>query len=351
MRDMIAYADKNALYEISFRDVMKQSYEHFHPMLRWRDIVFTFNYFTFIFLINYILLPLFFYRKKYVIFVGFSLLALTGSIFIEEFVLEKIFYPNTPVADIYPGLFFNMLQIGPVFLLFVGCKLAWDNLQKQSQLEQMEKEHVQSQLQFLKSQLNPHFLFNNLNNLYAYSQEDSPKTQDFILKLSAILRYMLYESKENFVPLEKELTYLEDFISLQELQMETRGEVHFEVLGDIRNKWIAPLILITFVENCFKHSLTSQTDGIFIEIRVRIKDQKLEFFSVNTFSDIENSSQPLLTSGIGLDNVRKRLNLLYKDLHHLKTYTQGDKYYVELSLLLAETSSPHELTHKMASPI
>ncbi len=333
-RDMIAYANSNHFFNLPFKDVIERSYEHFHPILRWQDLAFTLNYFVFIFLINYILLPGFFYRKKYVVFVILSLLAMGGSIVVEEFVLEKIFYSNTAVADFFPGFFINSMQVGPVFLFFVGFKLAWDNLQKQSQLEQMEKEHVQSQLQFLKSQLNPHFLFNNLNNLYSYSQENSPKTQDIILQLSAILRYMLYESKENFVPLHKELTYLEDFIRLQELQMEDRGVVNFQVTGETGNQMIAPLILITFVENCFKHSLSSQTDDISIDIRANVEDHTLKFHCANTFSEVENTAQKYISNGIGLSNVKKRLDLLYPGKYDLGNHAKDNIYYVDLILKL-----------------
>lgn len=298
------------------------------------EFVFAVNYLLATLLINYWLLPHFLYRKRYLLFTVLTALVILLAIIVEEFALEPLLLPNTKIAERFLGFFFNLLDIGPVLLLFVGFKLAWDNLHQQSRLEQAEKEKVDSQLQFLKSQLNPHFLFNNLNNLYSYAQENSPKTQEIILQLSAILRYMLYESGEKFVPLEKELKYLEDFIRLQELQMEDRGEVHFVVEGSPYGKRIAPLILITFVENCFKHSLSSQADDIRIDIRAVISNHQLVFHCTNTFSESSSTADEYLNNGIGLGNVRKRLALLYTERHQLATYPKDGLYVVELELQL-----------------
>jgi two-component system LytT family sensor kinase len=224
----------------------------------------------------------------------------------------------------------------------VCAKLAWDNLKKQNVLEELEKERAESQLQFLKSQLNPHFLFNNLNNLYSYAQEGSPKTSEIILQLSAIMRYMLYESKENFVDLAKEIQYLGDFIKLQELQMEDRGKVNFKVNGRPQGKLIAPLVLITFVENCFKHSMSGQAKDIEISIFADINEEEIHFRCENTFEPVDNTSNEYLTSGIGLANTRKRLELLYPGEHHLEAGPQEDRYVVDLRL-------PLSLAHRSTS--
>lgn len=302
--------------------------------LQFVDFVFALNYFLVIILINYRLLPQFFYRKRYGSFLLLSFLALVGAILIEEFVLEQLFFPGTRRSENFQGFLPNLLEIGPTIVFFVGFKLAWDNLQKQSALERVEKEKVESQLQFLKSQLHPHFLFNNLNNLYSYAQEGSPKTPEIILHLSAIMRYMLYESRENLVPLEKELKYLEDFIRLQELQMEGRGKVEYAVAGDIRAKRIAPMILIAFVENCYKHSLSSQAEDIWIRIKAEIKGEELWFECANTFAETVNSSDNYLNKGIGLENVRKRLELQYPGKHRLETDVKDNVYLVRLRLEL-----------------
>ncbi len=302
--------------------------------LQFADFVFALNYFFVILLINYYFLPRFFYRKRYGLFLLLSVLTMVGAILIEEFVLESLFFPDTKRADTFLGFLPNLLELGPTILVFVGFKLAWDNLQRQSALEKVEKEKTESQLQFLKSQLNPHFLFNNLNNLYSYAQENSPKTPEIILQLSAIMRYMLYESQENYVSLDKEIKYLGDFIQLQELQMEDRGMVKFSVIGNTHSQRIAPMILIAFVENCFKHSLSSQADDIDIQVEVEVSDQNLSFRCTNTFAEMGNSSDQYLNRGIGLQNVRKRLELQYPEKYQLETEVKKSVYIVNLRLEL-----------------
>ena len=308
--------------------------------LGFKDFAFALNYLVVVLLISYWILPKYLYRKKYWQTALFGVLILLAGVLIEEYVMERIFYGNQKRGQTFPGFLPTLWDIGPTILFFVGAKLAWDNLRKQNDLEQLQKEKMESQLQFLKSQLNPHFLFNNLNNLYSYAQEGSAKTGDIILQLSAIMRYMLYESRENFVPLEKELQYLRDFIRLQELQMEDRGTVRFEVTGQTGGRMIAPLVLITFVENCFKHSMSGQAGDIEIDIQAIIEEDQLHFHSRNTFAPEEHSTSTnrYLTRGIGLENVRKRLELQYPDRHELLIRREDNFFIVDLHLDLRPES-------------
>ncbi|MGI9541909.1 MAG: sensor histidine kinase [Cyclobacteriaceae bacterium] len=301
--------------------------------LQIRDFVFTLNYLLVVLLINYWLLPRYFYRKHYFTFALLSIAILGGAILIEEFVMEQIYFSDSRGQG-FSGFLPTLLDIGPTILFFVGFKLAWDNLKKQNALEQVQKEKVESQMQFLKSQLNPHFLFNNLNNLYSFAQEKSPKTPEIIMQLSAIMRYMLYESNDNLVSLEKELKYLEDFINLQELQMEGRGKVEFTIQGEAQGKMIAPMVLIAFVENCFKHSLSSQAEGIRIDIKAEVTGDQLHFKCSNTFTETGNTSGKYLSQGIGMENVQKRLELQYPDKYEFTTSIQDSVYHVDLRLTL-----------------
>jgi len=214
----------------------------------------------------------------------------------------------------------------------VGFKFAWDAQQKQSELEQLNTAMAESRMQFLKSQINPHFLFNNLNNLYAYALEESPKTPTIILKLSSLLRYMLYDCQEKLVLVEKEINSLQDFIHLQELQIEDRGDIQFTTSGQTSNWKIAPLILIVFIENCFKHSTSSQTDNIQIDIDLAIQGAQLIMNCSNTFSPTTNTQK--LTKGIGLKNVKDRLALLYPNAHQLDIQENRNVYKVQLELVL-----------------
>ena len=214
--------------------------------------------------INYIWLPIFYKRKNILVFVGMVVISIIVSALIEEFILEKIFFTGRRADSI--RMFWAFIDIIPVVAILFGIKLGWDAVMKQIEVDKLEEVVKESQLQFLRSQINPHFLFNNLNNLYAYSLESSAKTPEIILELSSLLRYMLYECKEEYVSLSKEIDQLKNFVSLNELQIEDRGKVQFTVEGLDESYKIAPLLMMAFVENAFKHSLNSQSDNIEIEV-------------------------------------------------------------------------------------
>lgn len=282
--------------------------------------------------ITYYLMPKYLYKKKYwQFFLGTALLVVV-IITIEELVLEPIIFPGTRRGDTFPGVYISLLGILPVMFILSGCKFGWDALQKQAQIDELETTIQESELQFLRSQINPHFLFNNLNNLYSYALQESPKTPEIILEMSGVLRYMLYESKEQFVPLKKELEQLGNFIRLYKLQIEDRGEVHFDVEKIDSDFKIAPLILIVFIENAFKHSQSGQSSDIKIDISVKLKNTTLEFICENNYES--GFSLDSVAKGIGLKNVKKRLELLYPKKHILQIEEADNSYKVYLKLEL-----------------
>ena len=306
------------------------SFDRAHPLIEVHEVVFFLVYAAVALLINYILLPRFYYRKKYIPFALYILLVIIAVILVEELILERIFFSDTR-ANNFPGVLFTLVQILPVITILVGFKFARDALVKQSLVDELQHNIIESELQFLKSQINPHFLFNNLNNLYSYALTGSPKTPEIILELSGVLRYMLYECKEKYVPLKKEIMQLENFVNLNKMQIEGRGEVRFSAPNLESNYQIAPLILVVFIENAFKHSSASQSDDIFIEIDMRLSDQgRLNFSCKNTFQ--KQSNYDRIETGIGLENVRKRLALLYPDAHELDIRKGDDHYEVKLSI-------------------
>lgn len=305
--------------------------ERHSPVIDLPKICFYLSYVAASLFISYYLLPLYFYPKKYVAFSIGVLIVLSMVILVEELVLEQIFYPNSRGTS-FPGVIHTLLEVLPLILILTGFKFAWDAQQKQSEVERLNTAVAESRLQFLKSQINPHFLFNNLNNLYAHALENSTKTPKIILELSSLLRYMLYDCKENLVSLEKEIQCLRDFIQLQELQIEDRWEVQFTVHGQVNDYLISPLILIVFVENCFKHSVSSQTENIRIDIDLSIENDQLIMVCVNNFSLHSNTDS--LSKGIGLENVQSRLDLLYPNAHALRIKEIGNIYKVRLTLNL-----------------
>jgi LytS/YehU family sensor histidine kinase len=288
------------------------------------------------FIINYVLLPRFFYRKKYLPFSILVILTIMSGVLMEELVLEQLFFPDTRGSH-FPGVFYSLLGTLPVVSILVGFKFAWDAFRKEREVEQLREAVKESELQFLKSQINPHFLFNNLNNLYAHAIEQSARTPEIILELSAVLRYMLYDCKEPFVPLSKELEQLSSFIKLSELQIENRGEVNFYTQLKQEAYVIAPLLLLVFIENAFKHSTASQSSNIEIEVRLELNEEGiLEFYCANTYEKESNLGS--ISGGIGLENVKKRLQWLYPNMHELNIVQDQMWYEVSLSIQLKRAS-------------
>ncbi len=329
---------KEAIYQVLFLLLLFALYvfDRHDPEIDTSRVVFYLFYVLVSLFVSYVLIPTFFYTKKYLLF-ALSLLLVLGFVYsIEEFVLEKLFFPDNR-GKYVSNVFYTLIDIVPFIIMMVSFKLAWDANKNQREVEQLRSSVQESELKFLKSQINPHFLFNNLNNLYSYAMVSSPKTPSIILELSSVLRYMLYDCKEDFVLLDKEIKHLESFVALNEMQIEGRGTVTFTVKGNQRDFQIAPLILVVFIENAFKHSTNSQSENIKIDIELEVTDAgELNFICQNSFQSISNDQN--LSKGIGLENVKKRLQLLYPEKHLLKITESDNLYSAFLSLSLNSKS-------------
>jgi len=329
---------KEVLFQIVLHIVLFVffSFDRNQPQIHEYKIVAFLNYALGAVVINYVLLPRYFYQKKYLLFFLYVTIMVATIIAVEELILERIYFPDTRGKH-FPGIFYSLLDVMPVITILAGFKFAWDASIKQRELEELRSSVKESELQFLKSQINPHFLFNNLNNLYSYAIEQSPKTPSIILELSSVLRYMLYDCKEDFVGLGKEIEHLKNFTQLNELQIEDRGKVTFEA-GNIPSGYlIAPLILNVFIENAFKHSTASQSEDILIDIHIQLDaNGQLDFECKNSFRHVTNTDK--LNNGIGLKNVKKRLQLLYPDAHTLRINDANDIYSVHLKMNLKSIS-------------
>lgn len=290
------------------------------------------NYLTAAMVINYLLLPQFYYKKRQVLFFLSVIVLITLVILVDELVLEQIYFPTTR-GTYFPGFFYTLVETLPIIIIIVAFKFAWDFHQKQNEIERLKTLVKDSELQFLKSQINPHFLFNNLNNLYSYAIENSPKTPSIILELSSVLRYMLYDCKGDVVPLSKELKHLRNFTALNELQIENRGIVRFTESIKSTEYAISPLILVVFIENAFKHSTESLSKNILIDISLEVSETGLlTFKSINSFKPGYISKSR--SKGIGLENVVKRLHLLYAKKHELHIQQNDSLYIVTLTMQL-----------------
>ncbi len=230
-------------------------------------------------------------------------------------------------AEVAGYFFFNMFISGFFVVASSLIRFASDWFGNESAQKNLIREKKEMELQFLKSQLNPHFLFNSLNNIYSLAYQKSDKTADAILKLSEIMRYMIYESNDSWVSLSKEIEYVQSFIELQKLRFKDGAAVEFTQNGEIDNQQIVPLILISFVENAFKHGVANDPENP-IKINI-IANQKILHFSVSNKKNSYNKDQ---MGGIGLYNVERRLQLLYPDRYKLNIVNSETHYTSELML-------------------
>lgn len=209
------------------------------------------------------------------------------------------------------------------FLYFIVTEW-YNNNRKQKELE---KEKISAELAFLKSQINPHFLFNTLNDIYALTYRKSDEAPNAVLKLSDLLRYMLKESDEQFADLKKEIDYLKNVIDLFQIGQKGTAYIQFEVEGEVNKQQIAPLILINFVENAFKHGVIDNPSHP-IQIKIKIELNEMVFLMSNK----KNQDYKDKTVGIGLSNVKRRLELIYPDQHWLEIKDETDTFTVELKI-------------------
>ena len=236
--------------------------------------------------------------------------------------------------------YFSWWQVSAFFLFYVmitsllKLSRSWFEVNAlQKQLLETETAKVQMELRALKAQINPHFFFNTLNGIYSMSLDQDARLPDTILKLSQLMRYFLYESGEEKVSLEKEWQALQDYMSLQQLRTGPVLQVKTDVQGAIRSQQVAPLIFITFLENAFKHGSRSNALSNFISISLKIENTTLHFRIENSKGVIDDVEKNL-PGGLGLENVKRRLQLLYPGRHHLQIAENNDQFIAELQLQL-----------------
>ena len=220
-------------------------------------------------------------------------------------------------------------------VIFLGMiRFAVDWFEFEARRKNIENERLTAELNFLKAQINPHFLFNTLNNLYYLAYTQSPKSTEVIAKLSQMMRYMIYDSNHPLVPLSKEIEYMENYISLERLRLNEEIPIRLNVEGGNPNDYlIAPLIFITFLENAFKHGVSNNHPKAWVSVSILLKDNECVY-------RVENSKIPFVKpeagekSGIGLQNVKRRLELSYPGKHSLTVSDLSDRYAVELNVQL-----------------
>jgi two-component system LytT family sensor kinase len=217
-----------------------------------------------------------------------------------------------------------------VFTVGTCIKLIQQWLSSEETRREIENDKLNTELSFLKSQINPHFLFNTLNNIYSLAVVKSDATAPAVMKLSAIMRYVISDTKQNWVPLEKEIQFIQHYIDLQKVRLTEKVKIDFTVSGNIEGKNVAPLIFIPFVENAFKYGIsTKENSDIIIRVDVAGKEVKL---TVNN-KIIAQERDADGNTGIGLKNTKRRLELLYPETHTLEVKKEENHFNVNLSLI------------------
>jgi two-component system LytT family sensor kinase len=286
----------------------------------------------------YLLMPLFFYPQKYLQYAAWTLLLLLLGGFLQRSSAYAIWVPwdtihNPAMARLEKTDFWIPVRIFknaagniPVVAITMIIKLMRNAIKQEKNLRELEQEKFNAELGLLKAQINPHFFFNTLNSLYALSLKGSTQASNVVLRLSDLMHYMLHEASAPLVLLQDEIKHLENYIGIEQLRFADRLDLSFQYSGNTHGKMIAPLLLLPFVENAFKHSL-AETDG-WITINLKVAGSKL-------FFKVENSYQPPVTpgnSGLGLKNVTRRLELTYPGHHELLINQNDNVFEADLKL-------------------
>lgn len=284
----------------------------------------------------YYLAPRFYCQKHYLKYFGAVLLLLIGFHFLKPFdnLLKDYFRyfgmhvgqiePYDPTRiDVFSNVFFFVVMS---LSLAIRVIKRWQESEKR--ILQAEADKANAELSFLKNQINPHFLFNTLNNIYSLSVVQDPKTSLSIMKLSNLMRYIADDAIKDFISLEREAAYIRDFIDLQKLRLGQNMQVDFTVTGNTENKSIAPLILMSFVENTFKYGVTTREPAT-IAISLFSDEKKITFFCQNKILVQQHRVE---STGIGLANTRHRLNMIYPGRHTLEIDDSNGLFTVNLTL-------------------
>ncbi len=283
-------------------------------------------------------------KMHYERFALFILLTIIGGGLILWGVIFYIVYPLRfePVilstASYWDGykIAQNALEINMLIIFTSAVKILKHWYQNEQHTKELMQEKLQAELKFLKAQIHPHFLFNTLNNLYSLTLQKSDYAPEVVLKLSGLVNYMLYYTKAQEVPLSKEIESMHNYIALEKIRYGTELEIAFDISGNTASSMISPMLLLPFIENSFKHGVSDEIKEKWIIINLQVNQHFLTL-------KVENSKSPLshyhqerdYTGGIGLKNVRRRLELLYPDQYELKILDEENSYLVVMKLQLA----------------
>lgn len=284
----------------------------------------------------YFVIPLYFEKRN----IGQFILTLLLLIFLSTFVhriiiytlIQPLFYPDYSIAFWNYGKIlygaFDVFSVAAIAICIKLFKTRYESVQREKELKTQK---LTAELNFLKAQMNPHFLFNTLNNIYALSLNNSPETSNSILKLSELLRFMIHDGSLEKIRLSEEISTLKDYIELEKLRYGDRLNIIFEKDIDNENEMIAPLLLLPFVENSFKHGASESRFASSLNISLYLKNGILTFKVINSKENEEPNKH-----GIGLKNIKRQLELIYGKYHSLEIKNSSQQFEVSLTINIAE---------------
>ncbi len=284
---------------------------------------------------NYYLIPIFLRIRKYLLYIISIVLTITFICFVHiVFLLWTDTIDDTEKYSLWSLEFFINDSISVSYTLAITMTLMFFKqwFEKERLTDKLEKLNAETELKFLKSQINPHFLFNSLNSVYALTLSKSDMAPKVVLKLSEILRYILYEGGDKVVELNKELDYLVNYLELEKIRYGNRLSTKLEINGNPSGIEIAPMLFLPFVENSFKHGVNATVGIAFVDIKLTVSKAQLLFIIENNKAESSELPKPDYLGGIGIDNVKKRLNLIYPKKHRLQIEELSHAYKVMLRI-------------------
>ncbi|HOZ30549.1 MAG TPA: histidine kinase [Bacteroidales bacterium] len=296
------------------------------------------------FYVNYLIfIPGLLFKKKYLLYTISTIACIIGFSFIIEFFVSYIlnsppsmsgqgdFMPPSPPGEMN-GPLKGVSVFSIVFVISTALRMSIEWFKNEKLRRELENEKLKAELEALKAQIDPHFFFNVLNNICSLARKKSDDTEKFIIKLSELIRYNLYENKGEKFFLEKEIQFLKSYIEIQQLRLDKNANVKFDYDNTNQDLMIEPMILFPFIENAFKHGISYQNTSS-INIKLKTEGNRL-FFEIENLIAERSSSNEVKKSGIGLTNVKKRLSLLYSQKHNLNISQEGGVFKVNLTIEL-----------------
>lgn len=276
-----------------------------------------------------IAIPRWLAQQKYEMYaVAFLVILALGAAF-NYFMFESLV--DLIFTDYYLVSYYSWWEITKFVFIYLGISMLLKLSKSWFRVNEIERQKLQYELKALKAQINPHFLFNSLTGIYQLARKNSGRTPDTVLKLADMMRYMLYESEKDFVPLVKEIEFIQNYFQLQQLRSSNPKVISLQIEGNLDKKMIAPLFFTPLIENSFKHGLMGSSNG-FVNMKIDILENRIITLLENNKGKVDTAVSA--HSGIGLENVKKRLKLVYPDKHRLEIVDSEDRFIINIEIEL-----------------